>query len=929
MTVFKYFLMFFLSGFYVNGICQTPEVTIESVNSGTVGIYEKFEIHAGLDNVSYTNPYDPDQVDLRAHFTSPSGREWSIFGFYDDYQNKKQWKVRFGPNEIGQWHYFLSLKTVTGEAQSTVETFDVNNSNYHGWIRVSPVNPHYFIHDDGTPFYGVGPYYPWQVNNGSSGLGLLEESGCNFWGYWNIMYDTGEIIESMNSGLGRYDQPKCGRIDQLITWSEERNLKMMLAIWPHDLLSNTVWAHQWHQNPYNTICSVEEFYESDIAWEYQEKQYRYIIARWGYSRALAVWEIINEINGTDGWVAGKEEEARIWVGRVHDYLTLNDPHQRPTTASMSGGHYWPEGYAEVDIPNVHVYETGWSAKYLGNPLRSSLYTYHMLANQFWNDFEKPAIFGEAGYTNSYGNFAAGSDEYTAMFHNALWASWAGGMAVTPVWWSLGSKQLMTPDVMEQMQRFSEIARDYNYAYQNFQPYDVDAEGCDVYAMRSDSSIFAWVRDIYGNSLKGHTLRFRALEDTSYEIVWYNTWTAEIIGRSYIVGVDSLVTIPVPETANKTPDAALFMEESEEGKIPVQIKLGSATTKIYVKRNEQSRILCTIHDAEGRFVRSAENQIKFVIEGPGRFTGPDLMNAETGMAQISFTDDSSSGIARIIASSPGLKSDTLNIEVTNKIRIDDFEGYESKRDLEYIWLIRSGTSADISLVDNMTEEYGTSLMVNYVTGDGHAPYAGVYRFTTEDFSMSEYLEFFLKADASNRTLAILIFEPNGHYWRYDHVLSKNEPELIRIPINSFEPGDTASAINMNQISEISFNILQGAGELGQGTIYLDDINFVIPAIETGIQKGGDKIVPSKFSLMQNYPNPFNNRTVLNYTLQNDCDVKLILYNVLGHRVKTLVDKNQHAGTYHVRFDATGLATGVYYYRLSAGDHEQTKKMLLLR
>ena len=929
MTGFKYLLVVVLSGFYINGICQSPEVKIQSVNSETVGLYEKFEIHVGLENIGYNNPYDPEQVDLRAIFSSPSGNEWSIFGFYDDYQSTNQWKVRFAPNETGQWHYFLSVETPAGEGESSVATFDVEDSDYHGWIRVSPVNSHYFIYDDGKPFYGVGPYYPWQVNNGSSGLGLLEESGCNFWGYWNIMYDTGEIIESMNSGLGRYDQPKCGRIDQLITWSEERNLKMMLAIWPHDLLSNTVWAHQWHQNPYNTICSVEEFFENELAWEYQEKQYRYIIARWGYSRALAVWEIVNEVNGTDGWVGGKENEARLWVGRVHDYLTAHDPHQRPTTASMSGGHYWPEGYAEVDIPNVHVYETGWPAKYLGNPLRSSHYTYHMLANQFWNDFEKPAIFGEAGYTDSYGKFSAGSDEYTTMFHNALWASWAGGLAATPLWWDFGSKQLMTADVMEQMLSFSQIARDYNYAYQNFQPYDIVSEGCDVYAMRSDSSIFGWVREIYGNSIKGYALQFEALEDTSYEITWYNTWTADMIGKSFIVGIDTLVTISTPEAAGEIPDVAFFMKKTYEGTIPAQIKLGSATTQIYVKRNELSHILCTIHDDEGRFVRSAEHPIQFSINGPGRFIGPDFMHAEAGMAHIWFTDDSTSGMSRIIASSPGLISDTLIIEVSNKISIDDFEGYESIRDLEYIWFTRAGTSAEISLVNSITGELGTSLMVNYVTGAGHAPYAGVYRFLAEDFSMSEFFEFWLKADASDRTLAILVFDKNGRYWRYDHLLSNDSPEFLRIPVSDFTPDDSISAIKLNEIDKVSFNILQGAGELGGGTIYIDDIKFVIPIIETDIRQERAEILPAEFCLMPNYPNPFNNSTILNYTLPKDCDVKLILYDVLGRRIRTLVHESQNAGAHNIRLDATGLASGVYYYQLSVGNSKQTRKMLLLR
>ncbi|MCP4414793.1 MAG: DUF5060 domain-containing protein, partial [Gammaproteobacteria bacterium] len=708
MFVLRNFLILILLGLLQKGICQTPQVFIESVNSETLGLYEKFEIIVRIENVTYSNPYDPEQVDLRAEFTAPSGKVWEIFGFYDNYNDANQWKVRFAANETGSWSYHLVLQSVSGSANSPDSSFDVIDSDYHGWINVSAVNPHYFVHDDGTPYYAVGPYFPWRVNNSSTeGLAKLQVSGCNFWGYWNIMYDTGEIIESMNSGLGRYDQPKCGHIDKLINWSEDRGLKMMLAIWPHDLLSNTVWAHQWHRNPYNTITGVEEFFESEIAWDYQEKQYRYIIARWGYSRALAVWEIVNEVNGTDGWQVGKEDEARIWIGKVHDFLTTNDPHQRPTTASQSGGIYWPEGYAEVDIPNVHVYETGWTAQYEGNPLRSSAYNYYKLANQFWNDFEKPAIFGEAGYLDSYGNFAAGSDGYTAMFHNALWASWAGGMAATPVWWSFTSRNVMTNDVMDQMHSFSKIAKDYKYAYQNFQPYEILSESCDVYAMRSDSSFFGWAREFYGSSVSGQILQYKALEDTSYQVTWYNTWNAEIIGQSFIVGADTLVTVAVPHTTGNIPDVAFFMEKTAEGKSPAKIRMGSATSKIYVKHNEIANILCTIHDKKGRFVRSAENQISFYVDGPGQFIGPTTINAESGRAHISFTDDSTKGTARIIASSPGLVSDTLIIEISNQIRVDDFEEYETYKDLEYIWLTRSGTSAKVYLGNSITGEPGKS------------------------------------------------------------------------------------------------------------------------------------------------------------------------------------------------------------------------------
>ncbi len=909
---------------------QAIDVSVQSFNSGTIGLYEKFEVVVALENVGYSNPYDPGEVDLRAVFTAPSGKVWEIFGFYDNFNHADHWKVRFAPNEVGKWNFYLTLKSGDGNDQSVVHSFDAVDSDYHGWIRVSPDNSHYFIHDDGTPFYGVGPYYPWNVSNSSTGLAQLEASGCNFWGYWNIMYDTGEIIESMNSGLGRYDQYKCGRIDQLINWSETRNLKMMLAIWPHDLLSNTVWAHQWHQNPYNTICSVEDFYESEAAWQYQERQYRYIIARWGYSRALAVWEIVNEVNGTDGWQAGRQNEARNWVGRVHDYLTTNDPNQRPTTASVSGGQYWPEGYAEVDIPNVHMYETGWLAKYPGNDLRSSAYTYFNISRQLWRDFDKPAIFGEAGYTNSYGNFAAGSEAYTAMFHNALWAAWAGGLAATPLWWDFGSKQLMTPDVMEQLRTFSVIARDYNYAGHSFTPYHIIAEKCDVYAMGSSEAIFGWVREAYGRPVNGKILQFRALEDTSYQIHWYNTWTAGMICSDFIIGVDTLVTIPVPATAQDIPDAAFFLEKAAEGDTPAKLRLSSATRQIVVRRGEKAHILCTVHDADGRFVRSAENRIQFRIEGSGAFTRPSIINAESGRAGVIFTTDSVSGLAQIIAESDGLIADTLTIEILNRIRLDDFENYGSLSDLDYFWFVRSGTSAQMALVNAIGDEAGKSLRITYATGNGNAPYAGVARYNHDNLTAAEFLEFQLIGDASGRIFSILINEKDGRYWRYDHVMSTSESGYLKIDLRDFAPNDTATVMALDAIDEISFNILQGSGGAGQGVIYLDDIQFVIPSLETALEAPDREAKPLQFQLRQNFPNPFNQTTTIRYILPQADRVTLEIFDTPGRVVDRLLNgAPRQAGEHSLRWRNGRLASGIYFYRLQAGKYEAVRKCILIK
>jgi hypothetical protein len=92
--------------------------------------------------------------------------------------------------------------------------------------------------------------------------------------------------------------------------------------------------------------------------------------------------------------------------------------------------------------------------------------------------------------------------------------------------------------------------------------------------------------------------------------------------------------------------------------------------------------------------------------------------------------------------------------------------------------------------------------------------------------------------------------------------------------------------------------------------------------------GNKI-PLEYSLGQNYPNPFNPVTTIKYSLAKNDMVMLKVYDVLGNEVATLVNENKDAGIYTVNFNASQLASGIYFYRLTAGTFVETKKMILLR
>jgi len=89
------------------------------------------------------------------------------------------------------------------------------------------------------------------------------------------------------------------------------------------------------------------------------------------------------------------------------------------------------------------------------------------------------------------------------------------------------------------------------------------------------------------------------------------------------------------------------------------------------------------------------------------------------------------------------------------------------------------------------------------------------------------------------------------------------------------------------------------------------------------------IPAEYRLSQNYPNPFNPVTAIEFDLKESGWTTLSVYNMLGQEVTTLVDKHAEAGRYSVRFDASHLASGIYYYRLSSGDFVSLKKMILIK
>ncbi len=162
------------------------------------------------------------------------------------------------------------------------------------------------------------------------------------------------------------------------------------------------------------------------------------------------------------------------------------------------------------------------------------------------------------------------------------------------------------------------------------------------------------------------------------------------------------------------------------------------------------------------------------------------------------------------------------------------------------------------------------------------------------------------------------EPSGEsMWRTIH-LNPIAMNLHNLSIQSVEL-DGAEYTNFDMEKRL-LRVDQYVGGEFKVTFYIDDTpNSVVD----------DQIYLTDFVLEQNYPNPFNPSTKIKYSIGIKTHVTLSIYNALGQKIANIIDQEQQKGNYEVEFNATGLSSGIYFYKLIAGNYMGSKKMVLLR
>jgi hypothetical protein len=516
----------------------------------SVGQYEKLEFAVEL-TAEFDNPFDPEEVDLAADFVAPSGRTSHVFGFYEP--TSKQWLIRFAPPETGAWRYTLKVRDRNGDVASEPRNFRCVVSGRHGFIRIAP-NGRYFQHNDGTPFYGVGLWYNDHFQRGRGAitpeaLGDLARRGFNFVSFYP------SLLETDDTGLGRYDAQRCDRLDDVVRWCEDRDIAISWNLVFHANISEAVWGEgnsDYGRNPYRHVAAAADYFASDEAWAYQQKLNRYILARWGYSRSIFLWFVIDEIDGCEGWTEGDRDAAHAWCQKMNDFFHERDPYGRATTGTQSGGidQWWPEGYAIFDVAGRELYEaqghpmpTGKVDLVDDHPLRASYLNYAKQVQNLWRGFAKPAIIAETGYDYTY--YEPGTPGYLATYHNALWASFASGSAVTPMWWAYWPP--ITDGLLgDHVKAFAQFTNAIDFPKKSWAPQTVAIDAGDVWAMRAGGEAFGWAVNPT-NGIAGATITVEELPPGEYEVALYRTWQGEYLPTRTFNVTDGRLTFGVPMT----------------------------------------------------------------------------------------------------------------------------------------------------------------------------------------------------------------------------------------------------------------------------------------------------------------------------------------------------------------------------------------------
>ena len=458
-----------------------------------VGRYEKLELGLKLPELITTrindfcklndetgiNPYDYNQISIKATFTSPTGiirpidgffyrdfteegphstvpEEWH--GWWQENSTDYPWRIRFAPDEIGQWAVSIQANCPNYNLNTTLNyTFECSESDNPGFLQIGQNNNQLKFSGSGNSFFAVGanltwlkysstcdiseiPFGPMEV---STLIDWMNDVAANGGNYVRILMTPAELgIEwerlgvydqyTEYNGLTHNRQERAWELDRIFNHAKELGLYVHLVV--DFSMKNAEGGippyYLWGNHPYNKIknnnqtnCTNPKDYLTDVAAkEFVKRRNQYIVSRWGYATNLATIEIINEVDcigaiytnpATETYLGDDNASFRSdiynWSSEISTHIKSLDPYLL-TTMSYANTQINDFSFLNVDILASHGYNF--------RPFNDGvLDKYNYLNNTIYSYTNKPRIFGEMGP-----DFRITKCDNGVTLHNDLWGT---------------------------------------------------------------------------------------------------------------------------------------------------------------------------------------------------------------------------------------------------------------------------------------------------------------------------------------------------------------------------------------------------------------------------------------------------------------------------------------------------------------------------
>ena len=447
--------------------------------------YEKAEYSIRISEGFWTNPYRQEEAAVDLEFTAPDGSRGVLPCFYSGADST--WTARFAPAQEGVYLLRFIYKEDEEPASSFEDlTLNVSRSDNPGFLH--PCNNWTLQFENGDMFRGIGENLCWEsrtqddnpflselhqqadVYNYDVMLPKLKENGGNFTRMWMCSWNF-PIDRPADFNNPRYtesDEPvnpsAVERLDHVIELADSLGIRIMLCMGQGD------------------VTADEDFFTGEDEKGRYRNRLRYIVARWGYSTAIAAWEFFNEVDNIQ-FAAPDEpilsESIVSWHTEMASYLRQIDPYDHLITTSISHRDLTGlNSVPDIDFNQKHIYKATAS-------IPSTILRYE-------KEFGKPYVIGEAGYEwDWYKNFEEIADGLDMDFTRAMYYGLFNPTPIVPMsWWWEWFDSRGTDRKIAEVRALSDQMLEAGGG--SFEPLEVRVAGGDGYAVRCGEKVFVYI-----------------------------------------------------------------------------------------------------------------------------------------------------------------------------------------------------------------------------------------------------------------------------------------------------------------------------------------------------------------------------------------------------------------------------------------------------